>query len=223
MQSTNYEITELNLQLRFAVEWTYIRVFAGAPWYEVKKCSVCDEAYGRDDDLLSYRDGITCRNKDCGSPLTLIDYWAGGTALTAYLEALSYPNFAGFAAVSHTQIIGFVWGYNFLPHYNASDDLNLLLKNGIDAEKTAHLAEVAILDEFQGQGIGSNLALSFFRRVRDLGFVGVHFHTINQNLLKIFARYFGDSNITLLEDNPRRSSVRTYYVNLKHFRENQDN
>lgn len=215
-----YQIIPLEPSLLDEVADLYSRVFEGPPWYEIKKCSVCGEAYGEGDDLKIFHDGLACRH--CGNPLTLIDFWYGGPAHQVFENALSQKGFVGIGARHISgELIAFSWGYA-VPGENTPTvwfkDINsLLIKQQIDPRLTFYAAETGVDPRFQQKGIGTAVMYPRLKAATKAGFSGVCFRTINPKLVERYQHFFGDENVNSVfnDPNPVKSEDIWYYCPLK--------
>jgi len=214
--SEKYNIIPLIERYKYKVEQIYVRVFAGPPWFEIKKCKLCEEGYGADEDLEIFRNGMLCRR--CRQPLELIDYWGCGAALQKIEEAIENPSFIGFIAEKDRAVSGFTWGYTLLSdkHTDKEERADKLRAKGIDYEETFHLSEIAVDPNYQKLGIGTGLAKTVFTNIKVKGYKGLHFSTKNQNLLKICANLFGEHNVNYLFQHPNAQDVGVYYCEIKY-------
>lgn len=218
-----YRIVTLELSLIDEVADLYSRVFAGPPWFEIKKCSVCGEAYGKDDDLQVFHNGLPCRH--CGNPLTLIDFWYGGPAHQVFENALSQTGFVGVGArYISGELIAFSWGYA-VPTENTptvwfKEINNLLAERQIDPVSTFYAAETGVDPRFQEKGIGTAVMYPRLKAAANAGFRGVCFRTKNTKLVNRYQLFFGSDNVNLVfnEPNPVKSDDSWYYCRLENLR-----
>jgi len=194
----------------------YARVFAGPPWFEIKKCVNCSETYGKDRDLEQYRDGITCRR--CGQPLLLVDYWYGGPALQVIKDAETRLGFIGVGArAPDNQVIAFSWGFAVpredSPTVLFSQAQKLLLSHNLDPSTMFYAAETGVDPRYQGEGIGSRVSYTRIQIALEQGFDAVCFRTINPKMVKVFERFFGEGNVRGIFNDPDPvKSDRMWYV-----------
>jgi GNAT superfamily N-acetyltransferase len=183
----------------------YASVFAGPPWYEIKRCAQCNETYGQGDDLERFHDGDVCRR--CGQPLELLDYWRGARAREVYQDALARPGFAGMGGrTADGRLVAFSWGFTVPDSdtpsvlFNAVNEL--LRKAGLDVKRTFYAAETGVDPEFQHQGIGGLVSYARLQAVREAGYKTICFRTINPKMLQVFERFFGSGNVPALFHDP---------------------
>lgn len=194
----------------------FARVFAGPPWFEVMKCSICEEAYGKGDDLERFRDGIPCRR--CGNPLKLVEYWRDGSALEVYDDALTRPGFIGIGARNADgKLIGLSWGFTVpetdSPSVHFGAVAEQLRKRGFDPFQTFYASETGVDPDYQGLGIGTRIMHMRLLEARDAGFVRVCFRTINPKLVERYERFFGEDYVRPMFNDPDPvKSDRTWYI-----------
>ena len=219
----NYDLIQLNSQLIDEVANLYALVFAGPPWYEIKKCSLCSESYGKEDDLKIFQNGTSCRR--CGKPLILVDYWNSGPAQQVYKNATSLKGFIGVGA-RHTsgKLIAFSWGYA-VPEENTPTvwfkDVNvLLLQKSIDPHRTFYAAETGVDPRFQTKGIGTDVMYARFKAAAEAGFQGICGRTINPKLVERYERFFGKENLVSVfhDPDPVKTDRIWYYCLLEHLK-----
>lgn len=219
-----YQIIRLEAQLIDEVADLYARVFAGPPWYEIKKCPLCNETYGKEDDLKNFQNGTPCRR--CGKPLELIDYWYGGPAHQVFENAISLKGFVGVGArYSYGGLVAFSWGYA-VPEENTPTvlfkDVNgLLLQKGIDARSTFYAAETGVDPQFQTKGIGTEVMYARFKAAAETGFHGICGRTINPKLVERYERFFGKENVIRVfnDPDPVKADRIWYYCPLQYLKE----
>jgi drug/metabolite transporter (DMT)-like permease/GNAT superfamily N-acetyltransferase len=192
----------------------FAQVFAGSPWFEIKRCRNCGERYGGGDDLERFHDGDLCRN--CGQPLDLVDFWGEGRALEVYEDALKQPGFIGIGARNDEgRMIGFSWGFA-VPHTDTpsvhfSTISGLLARSGLDPARTFYAAETGVAPEYQKHGVGSRMSYARLREARDAGFAHVCFRTINPGLVRVYERFFGNQHVQPIFNDPVETE-RTWYA-----------
>jgi hypothetical protein len=217
-----YQIVALESSLLDEVADLYSRVFAGPPWYEIKKCSVCGEPYGEGDDLRIFHNGLACRH--CGKPLNLIDFWYGGPAHQVLEDALSQKGFIGIGARHVSgELIAFSWGYA-VPEENTPTvwfkEINGLLKEQhLDPKLTFYAAETGVDPRFQEKGIGTSVMYPRLRAAR-AQFRGVCFRTINPKLVERYQHFFGRLNVNEMfhDPDPVKSKDVWYYCALENLK-----
>jgi len=215
-QSTTTRLVRLAQAEKDEVADLFARVFAGPPWFEVKKCSQCSEAYGKDDDLERFHDGDPCRR--CGAPLNLVDYWRGGPALEVYEDALAHPGFIGMGARDgEGRLVGITWGYPVpetdTPSVHFGAVAQLLRERRLDPAQTFYAAETGVDPDYQGLGVGSRIMRARLLEARDAGLVNVCFRTINPKLVGRYEQLFGEDYVRPLFNDPDPvKSDRTWYA-----------
>jgi hypothetical protein len=174
--------------LKHEIADLYARVFAGPPWYEIKRCANCNETYGKEDDLIRFSDGFPCRR--CQQPLQLLDYWYGGPALEVFEDAVARSGFVGIGARDVSgQLIGFSWGFAVpeadTPTVLFGQAAELLRSSGLELATTFYAAETGVDPAYRMHGIGSQVSYTRLRKTRDVGFHNVCFRTINPKLVSL--------------------------------------
>ncbi|MBI1293672.1 hypothetical protein GC175_01790 [bacterium] len=217
----NTDIVLLDRDLTSEVVELYASVFAGPPWYEIMKCSACNETYGAGDDLNQFWDGSECRR--CGAPLKLVEYWRDGSAKAVYEDALSQKNFVGVGARrAQGNLMAFSWGYAVPSSDTPSVWFNsvhtLLDAHGIDPSETFYAAETGVLPLYQNQGIGSAVMYARFKQAKVKKFTGICFRTINPKLVSVNRRFFGEHGVQSLfpDPDPLKEDRIWYYCSLEH-------
>lgn len=217
-QLLRIEIVPLTAAMTEEVADLYARVFAGPPFFEIKRCSnpECNEAYGEGDDLQRFHNGDACRR--CGRPLTLVDYWRGQPAIDVYSDALARPGFVGMAARDNSgRLVAFSWGFAVpetdTPSVQFGAVSSMLRAAGIDLAKTFYAAETGVDPECQHLGVGGQVSFARLSKARDAGFVTMCTRTKNEKLLQLLRRLFGDDNVHALFNDPEPAkSDRVWYA-----------
>ena len=214
-----FNIIRLEVALLDKVADLYARVFAGPPWFEIKKCVSCNETYGKGDDLEIFHNGDTCRR--CGKPLRLIDYWYGGPAHRVFEDAVSRPGSVGVGARhSSGELIAFSWGFAVpdedTPTVLFGKATQLLREKGIDSAETFYAAETGVDPRYQRRGIGSRVMYARFRAGKEAGFRGICGRTINPKLVGRYQYFFGEENVrpVFSDPDPVKSDRTWYYCPL---------
>ena len=215
-QALRVRVVPLSAAMADEVADLYARVFAGPPWYNIKRCAHCEEQYGKGDDLERFHDGDPCRR--CGEPLKLLDSWRGGRALEVFADAVARPGFIGRAArAPDGRLVAFSWGFAVptgdTPSVKFSMVAGILAQVGLDVGRTSYVAEGGVDPEYQHRGIGSQLSYARLRRVRAAGFETVCFRTANPIVLRIYERFFGSGNVRPIFSDPDPVKAdRTWYI-----------
>jgi GNAT superfamily N-acetyltransferase len=210
-----YKIIHLKLDMLDETADLFSRVFAGPPWFEIKKCASCGETYGKGDDLRIFQNGEPCRR--CCKPLEIVDYWNGGPAHNVFERAVSSQGFIGLGT-RHTsgELIGFSWGYAFpdedTPTVWFRKAAESLRDQGIDPAETFYAAETGVDPRYQRRGIGSRLMYARFRVAKEVGFKGICGRTTNHEVVRIYTTFFGEESLQpVFNDFDPLKSDRTWY------------
>lgn len=202
---TESKIIHLDTSFLDKVADLYARVYAGPPWFEIKKCASCNETYGKTDDLKLFKEGVACRR--CKKPLDLIDYWYGGPAHQVFKDATARPGFVG-VGVTHKSgdLIAFSWGFQ-VPRQDTPTVLfskveQLLVDHEVDPSETFYAAETGVDPSYQSHGLGTRIMYARFKAAKDAGFKGTCGRTINPNLVGRYQHLFGEKNVFSLFNDP---------------------
>lgn len=200
----------------------YVRVFAGAPWYEVLKCKSCGEAYGdpKDNFVKIAEIGKCIKNKKCEQPLQLVPFYTGEDNLGAkiYDDALQQKKFVGVAAVKDGTFVGFSWGYAVpeqdTPSVKFSEVRDLIThKLGVSPNNVFYAAETGTDSNCRKEGIGYCLTKSRLEKAKDKGFEGAIFRTINTGMVRIWEKIFGQQLNPAFDDPVKEA--KWYYCKLE--------
>ena len=135
----------------------YQKVFGNAPWNEGCKCPVCGQTYSLDKNATYC---LNCRNED--NLVILTEYWPTSRVISDFYREMQKPNAICIVAIVDYKVVGFTWGYEI----NISGEIDFHLDapglSEVINGSVFYLDEVAVLPEFQGQGIGSQLINQIF-------------------------------------------------------------
>ncbi len=225
-------VTQITSDMEQEVVAVYSRVFAGADWYEVKKCSnqlpsggMCERAYPGpiedrpDGENTAYHDGMACWH--CGQPLRLIDFYndpVDRLGSRIFADAVRRPGFIGFVARgAGTDLVGFTWGFEVPPKdtpsvkFEAAGDL--LRKLNYSPERTFYAAEIGVVPEARERDIATRLAYTRFEKAREVGYEVACFRTIDRRrLLGLYGKLFGADNVVELFPDPNPAKAQVWFA-----------
>lgn len=145
-----------NLPLLTTLARVYGEVFAGPPWNEYTKCAVgCKEFFG-----LDTKPGDFCPK--CNNTLELA--YPLKDTISYIEEEMGKPNPVMFLGKDNNEIIGFTWGYSYLPKEFAEEKYRtgqmretivyVLKKEGIE-ERFFYCSETGIIESYRGRGLSN--------------------------------------------------------------------
>jgi ribosomal protein S18 acetylase RimI-like enzyme len=144
----------------------YQNVFADGPWHEWKKCPVCEQYWGKKDQVLLHQMNFS----HCGIPL--VDYWEKEVVKKNILDAFSH-NISCILALHEERVVGFCWGYII-----SVEELEKYFSLGIAAQieekwgrdvKIAYQSELGVDAEFRGQKIAKRMVRARHFNFIDMG------------------------------------------------------
>ncbi len=149
----------------------FIKVFSTDPaWEEFWKCPRCNASFPESD---TSPECFHCAQNGYNVPIT--EYWTMTKVLEDFYTEMSKENAICIIATNEEEeIVGFCWGYflNVNPsleeHLGAEGLIGSLEKSGLSDTVVAYQDEIAVIPEYQKQGIAKKL---FMERHR-------HFHSI---------------------------------------------
>lgn len=192
---------------------TYALVFAGKPWFEVSKCSLCGIFSGNLPDLK-----VLCSCDEKGE-YSLEAYPLGETK-DYILEELNHTNAIGLVAVARLayedpEVVGFAWGYGLTKAEMSetkwkSQEMRHLVNNRIGGISFFYVSEVGVLDAYQGFKIGKGLTNELVQQGKDAHCGQIVLRTSEDSPMRYLAEKLGlepviglNSGFTDIE-NPKR-------------------
>lgn len=151
-----------NTELLEKLVGCYRRVFSEEPWSEWKRCPVCGQKWGREDEGLL----TSMHFKHCNELLD--DFWSRTKVKEDIFKEVT-PQSSCWLALVDSKVVGFSWGYPITPQA-----LEEKLKfPGISAiieqkfgqiDKVAYQDEIGVVKKFRGRKIAKEM---FRRRLQD--------------------------------------------------------
>lgn len=188
---------------------TYAKVFAGWPWYEVSKGTVCEKFYG-----TNYLPGSECPC-GCGKLTEAYPFKDTIVYITEELQKSSAIGLIVAREEDSDDIVGFSWafkttGREFAETKYRTDEAKRLIKSVINPNDTYfYFSEAGVLPEFQAKGIGTQMYQLRIRRAQELGMPILLRTNEESPVVKIASRFgmtpiIGPGTSLLDPENPKR-------------------
>ena len=135
----------------------YPPIYAEAPWFEWKKCSVSKRQWGTvHQEELALTDFM-----HCGEPL--VEFWPRATVESDLKEAMDASGASFWLALQGNRLVGFCYGYAKTPEKLEEQmerpGLALAVKEkfGASVRYVAYQADIALIPEFRGRHLASQM------------------------------------------------------------------
>ena len=135
----------------------YQKVFGGEPWKEGYKCPICEKEVP-----LDFKGGICPVCEGAGKSVLLIESWPTSKVVSDFYREMGKPEALCLVAKEKKDVVGFAWGYKINITHETDTYLDAPGVHKLVTGEVFYLDEVAVLQEYQGKGIGKNLTREIF-------------------------------------------------------------
>lgn len=230
MRNLTYEgITYLNKENIGQVPRLYAKVFAGEPWREVSRCSLCGGFSGSNPAEFA-----ACSNPKCSGTYSLEAYPEGETR--DYIkDELSKPNAAGFQEVRESErgnrpieeVYGFAWGYESAARllaeakYSGEEMQQILTDLLVKAGPFFYVSEVGVDPDLQLKGKGKGLTKRLATAGESLGFKTLVLRTNEDSPMRYISEKLGMKPIIGLDTGikDKENEARVIFVGGRYARD----
>ena len=131
----------------------YQNIFGNDPgWQEGYECRMCQTT------IPLSSGGGAC--KRCGT--LLLECWPLAKIVSDFLQEMQKSKAVCLVAYDQSEIVGFTWGYCVIVTKDLGEHLDAPDLEKLVCGDMFYLDEVAVLPEYQGQGVGTSLLHSLF-------------------------------------------------------------